>query len=220
MKKMQLYVFMDRYSVDLVYQKCQGYYLENYSRYNYSSDDPATKRRDIKIQYIGTNFCYSFYDSISLADVYNNKNPVSRSGGSPLALLGINMFNINSDSWLIPSNAGSQFDSYSGLNNIETINLYCGIGYSYAFVIYGNFYAAATVSVAAGLSYSDYNVSGVHSRKVDPALYLPLKYIIAYNSDSFAAGFRAFWEQSRIIHKNLFVDTTVGEAGFFAAVKF
>ncbi|HPY03347.1 MAG TPA: DUF4421 family protein [Spirochaetota bacterium] len=217
----QLYMFKKHIGVEVFFQKMKGFYIWNPDDYDYSAGDPETIRSDIKTRHIGTNVYYSFSDNFSLANVYDYQNPIEKCGGSFLLYLGFDITNISSDSGFIPEKARDDFDFAAEVKTVNAVNFYAGIGYTYAVVFY-DFFAAASVIFAGGPSFSQYDMSGSRPdhKKVYPVIHYNMKYTLGYNSNSFTAGFYAFWHSSEYGIKKCKIQIDSGKAGFFAGTRF
>jgi len=217
----QLYMFKKHLGVEVYFQKMKGFYIDNPGDYNYSAGEADTIRSDMKTRHIGTNVYYSFSDNFSLANVYDYQNPIEKCGGSFLLYTGFDITNISSDSGFIPDKARDNFDFAADVKTVNAVNLYAGGGYTYALVLY-DFFAAASVIFAGGPSFSQYDMSDNHPdhKKVYPVIHYNMKYTLGYNSNSFTAGFYAFWHSSEYGIKKCKIQIDSGKAGFFAGTRF
>ncbi len=134
----QIDIFTRKYYINTNLQAYQGYYWENPDDFikTWSISDSALVRPDIRTFNIGSSGIYIFNNqNFSFKAVYQNTERQINSAGSWLVGAKISLFEMDSDSSIIPKSIQKHYETSVNIRGISAINLGGSFGYTYTFIV-------------------------------------------------------------------------------------
>lgn len=158
------------------YRDIQGRFLtsKHYMRFRYqyyigykvdylSGIDPdqlveLETRQDIRTFQVGLQYLYAFnYGKFSLKAPFVMNERQKKSAGSMVTGAGFQMYTLDADSSLIPTETSTESSVENSISEINMVSLTVNFGYMYSFVIKGRFFITLGLIPGVGIKSGDYN---------------------------------------------------------------
>ena len=183
-------LFSSKQLISTTFQYYQGYRLSDVNGTPFDSDDPATRRGDVRTTNLMLQYTYAFnYTKFSMKAPFVFNERQKKSAGSVLGGVSFSLFNMNSDSSIVPLIIKESFNESVQLTSINVVNLGVQAGYMYTYVYKKNYFITLSLIPGMVLNYGDY---ATDMRKKFPThinLSLNSMNAIGYNGEKFFTGF-------------------------------
>ena len=182
---LQSHIYARKWVVDLYGQFYKGYYLT--PRGKAAAGNDYYIRPDLKVQMIGASAYHIFNSTrFSYRAGFLQNEWQKKSAGS--FLLGAELYvgTVKSDSALGPSTIDNQF-SELGLRQVNFFELGPGAGYAYTFVLNQNWFATASGTLNADISFNREKVAAGKEKQTSISPNFTLRGVAGYNSDDWSA---------------------------------
>ena len=193
---LQSNLYMRKFVVDLIFQFYRGFYVANPTLINsgWKPGDPYPIRSDIKSFAMGFTGNYIFNNkrfSYRSAFVYNERQ--KKSAGSFTVGGGMLMFNLKSDTGLVPKEIFPDTVPAINFDKINLNSIYALGGYAHTFVI-RNWYFSLALGLGSGFSTSKSRTTDDIKSKSNPnfSIVSDFRGSVGYNSDLIYVGLSWF----------------------------
>jgi len=215
-------IFSSRQFISATYQYYYGYQINKINGVNTEDYPESSIRDDVRTIYLGLEYLFALnYDKFSLKAPFIHNEIQRKSAGSFLLGAGFNMFTLDADSTIVPSEVLSDFNQKLHLTGLNTTSAAINFGYMYTFVWKEHFYVTLSAIPGLGINSGDYKTDYRQSFKTH--LYIGFKTLssIGYNSDKFFGGIQVSGDTFRTrIDKQLNVIAGLGKVKFFIGYRF
>lgn len=215
-------IFSSRQFISATYQYYYGYQVNKFAGVDTRINPESKIRDDIRTVYLALEYLFALnYDKFSLKAPFIQNEIQRKSAGSFLFGVNFNMYNLEGDSTIVPTEALGDFNEKLYLTDLNSTSLAISLGYMYTFVWKEHFYVTISAIPGLGINAGDYKTDFRQPYKTH--LYLGFKTMnsIGYNSQKLFGGFQFTGDTFRTrIDKKLNVITGLGKAKFFFGHRF
>ena len=189
----QASIFNNRQYITVAYQYYYGYQISNVTGITMDDYPESNLRGDIRSIYMGLQYTFAFnYDKFSLKASFIQNEIQRKSAGSFLGGLSFNMFNVVSDSSIIPTNIKDNFDENLLLTDFNSTSLSVIFGYIYTLVFLERFYLTVSLIPGVGLNMGDYQNDYRQPYRTHAFFALGTSNTLGYNSKKIFGGVMFF----------------------------
>lgn len=215
-------IFSSKQYIAASYQYYYGYQISKFTGVPPDEIPNSNIRDDIRTIHFGLDYFFAFnYDKFSLKAPFIHNEVQLKSAGSALLGASFNLFVMNADSSIVPSELSSDFDEKLQLTSLNSSSLAVSFGYMYTFVWKEHFYITLSLLPALGVNIGDYSTD--YSRPFNTHLYVGLgtNNSIGYNGKKIFGGIQFYTDAYNTrIDKKLNVTTGYGKIRFFVGWRF
>jgi hypothetical protein len=207
------------------YTNFHGFYLNNDQFiYNFLSKlNPLPKRPDMLSSIFQTNILYYFnHNQFSNPAAVGQYERQIKSGGSPLAGLGVQFYELTADSSFIPKNFKEKFPNLSQIKSITGIQSYFTIGYIYSFILKKKWFLTLAASPSFTRFQSKETLFDASERlHWDLGFRFESRLVFGHNGERlyYGAWHTGFWTNERLLSGN-YLDQTMQTFRFFCGLRF
>ena len=222
---LQTSIFSRKYVVDLFFQYYKGYYVANPTIIDpgWLPGDPYPIRSDIRSTSLGGTFNYIFkHNKFSYRAAFNFNERQKKSAGSFLAGGGVLIYNLLSDSGLVPKQLFPDSVEAINIDGVKINSLYGLGGYAHTFVI-RNWYFTLSLGLGPGLSSTKTKLTNNDFKKVRSRFSVITEFrgSVGYNSDVFYAGLSWYTGAFAIDSSNdILITYSLSRLNFYVGYRF
>ena len=218
-------IFARKYAIDLFFQYYKGYYVANPTIINpgWLPGDAYPIRGDIRSSSLGGTFSYIFnHNKFSYRAAFNFNERQKKSAGSFLVGGGVLIYNLLSDSGLVPSQLFPDSVKAISIDGVKVNSLFALGGYAHTFVI-RNWYFTLALGLGPGLSstktkFPDNDFIKVRSKF---SVITEFRGSVGYNSDAFYVGLSWFSGAFAIDSSNdILITYSLSKIHFYVGYRF
>ena len=222
---LQSSIFSRKFAVDLFLQFYKGYYVANPTILNpgWLPGDPYPIRGDIRSFSLGGTYNYIFnHDKFSYRAAFNFNERQKKSAGSFLVGGGVLLYNLLSDSGLIPNQLFPDSVEVINIDGVKINSIYALGGYAHTFVI-RNWYFTLGLGLGPGLSSTKTKLTNDEFKKVRSRFSVITEFrgSVGYNSDVFYAGLSWYTGAFAIDSSNdILITYSLSKINFYVGYRF
>ena len=215
-------IFSSKQYISATYQYYYGYQMSKLTGISTEDYPSSNIRDDIRTTFIGLKYLFAFsYDKFSLKAPFIHNEIQRKSAGSFLLGGAFNMYNMVSDSSIVPQELQDNFNENLYLTDLNVTILAVNFGYMYTFVWRENFFVTASLIPGIGLNIGDYQTDFRQPYKTHLYLGLSTMNSIGYNSEKMFGGIQFVADTfSTRIEKQLNITTGSGKVKLFFGYRF
>ena len=217
-------MYSSKQFISATIQYYQGYKLSNIAGVdeNVKVSEESGRREDIRSINFGLQYMYAFnYTRFSMKAPFVFNEVQRKSAGSPILGAGFNMFVMDADSSVVPTEIADYFEPGLHLKDLNVLSASISLGYMYTFVYKKHFFL--TLSLIPGINLNGGDFFTDARNYIDPHINLKLNSMnaIGYNGRRFFVGFNLLADSffSRL-DKKLIAEIGHGKLSFFVGYRF
>lgn len=204
------------------YQYYLGYKIDDLSGLNIDQSEEYETRQDIRTLQFGMQYLYAFnYGKFSLKAPFAMNEKQRKSAGSFIAGLGFQMYTLDADSSLIPSDSASMSPEENSFSELNMVSLTANYGYMYSFVIKGRFFITLGLIPGIGIKSGDYRVGDRVPIESPLVLMAKTMNAMGYNGNRFFGGIQlisSFYFMP--LEQNLKFNMVEGRSALYVGYRF
>lgn len=217
-------MYSSKQFISAAIQYYQGYKLSNIAGTdaNVKVSEESGRREDIRTINFGLQYMYAFnYTRFSMKAPFVFNEVQRKSAGSPILGAGFNMFVMDADSSIVPTEIADYFEPGLHLKDLNVLSASISLGYMYTFVYKEHFFL--TLSLIPGINLNGGDFFTDSRNYIAPHINLKLNSMnaIGYNGRRFFVGFNLLADSffSRL-EKKLVAEIGHGKLSFFVGYRF
>ena len=157
---MQMSYYGKKLAIDGFFQNFEGYYLDNPNSITTWNEENYPQNGDLRVSSLGGTFHYIFNsDKYSYKAAYLRNQIQKMSAGSFIAGLFAFFDEVISDNGLVPESLPASIRESADIKNFSTKSVGITGGYTYTFVLKGNFFI--NLGFAPGIGYRNFSVESL-----------------------------------------------------------
>jgi hypothetical protein len=175
----------------LTIQYYQAYQLSSIKGTDVTLAEEIKRREDIRTINIGIQYMFATnYTKFSIKAPFVQNEGQRKSAGSPIVGASFNMFVMDADSSIVPSEVYDSFDPELQLLDLNILSISASLGYMYSFVYKKRFFLTLSLIPGLNINAGDYYTVGRTYNSASINLKLNSLNAIGYNSLKFFTGFQ------------------------------
>ena len=214
--------FSSKQFISITIQYYQAYQLSKTSGVEIPVSDPAKRREDLRTINVGLQYLYAInYTKFSMKAPFVFNEIQLKSAGSPIIGAGFNMFVMDADSSVVPTEITDYFVPNANLIDANILSVSLSFGYMYSFVYKKHFFLTLSVIPGINVNAGDYHTDVRHYTSPNVNFKFTSMNAIGYNGRKFYTGFNFITNALFFrLEKKLFVEVGHGKGTFFIGYRF
>lgn len=192
-------LFSSKQLVSATLQYYQGYRLANVNGVQLDPDDEETRREDLRTVNLMMQYMYAFnYTKFSMKAPFVFNERQKKSAGSVIAGASFSLFNLDSDSSIVPVTLNDFFTPEASLTSLNVFNIGVKVGYMYTYVYKEHYFITLNLSPGLVFNYGDYSVDQLEALPTGLNFSFSSMNSIGYNGNRLFGGFNLIWENYNV----------------------
>lgn len=191
-------IYTNKHFLELKLQYYDGYKIDRVNKLSYN-DDAQSVRQDIRSLNMGMQYLFAFnYKKFSFKAPFVLSEVQRRSAGSFIAGLGFNVFVINGDSSIMPSDQFQDINQSLMYNDMMVLDMSIKAGYMYTYVLHENYFFSLGAIPGIGFSVGDYRIGD--RQRLTPQITWNMKGLgtLGYNDDRMFYGIQCILDLNSV----------------------
>jgi hypothetical protein len=215
-------MFSSKQYVKFTLQYYHAYQLNNITGVDVILNDDVKRREDIRTINFGIQYMFATnYTKFSIKAPFVQNEGQRKSAGSPIVGASFNMFVMDADSSIIPSEVSDSFEPSLHLIDLNILSASVSFGYMYSFVYKKRFFLTLSLIPGININGGDYYTDSRNYNSASINLKLNSLNAIGYNSRKFFTGFKFFSDAYfSTLEKKLLAEIGHGKLSLFVGYRF
>jgi hypothetical protein len=215
-------MFSSKQYVTFTIQYYQAYQLNRIKGVDVPIAEDVERREDVRTINFGFQYMYALnYTKFSIKAPFVQNEGQRKSAGSPIIGASFNMFVMNADSSIVPTEVTDYFQPDLQLIDLNILSVSASFGYMYSLVYKKRFFLTLSLIPGLNINAGDYYTENRNYNSPSINLKLNSLNAIGYNSSRFFTGFQ-FLADAYFSHlqQKLSAEIGHGKFAFFVGYRF